>query len=155
MKERGFTLMEMIVVMVLLGILSVYVASRLGNEGLAVNAAAQELVEAIRYAQQRSMSDTGAARFAIAIGAGGFRVTQGSADVVNPMTGATPYTDDGWAGKGISTNASITLEFDGRGEPLNRATGASPGVVTVILTETGGDTATVVLQPVTGYARVQ
>ncbi|RMG57249.1 MAG: type II secretion system protein [Gammaproteobacteria bacterium] len=154
MRARGFTLVELVLVIILLGILSVYAAARFSAGGYALRAAAQELVEAVRFAQQRSMSNSGAARYAISIQPGGFRVTQGGADVPNPMTGQSPYTDDGWAGKGISTNAGITLEFDARGEPFDAATGNSPGVVDVTLSK-GSETALVRIQPITGYARVQ
>ena len=155
MRQRGFTLVELVLVIVLLGILGVYAAARYSNRGYDLRAAASELVQAIRHAQQRSMSNSGAGRYAIAIQASGFRVTQAGADVKNPLTGQAPYTDDGWAGRGISSNVTASVQFDARGEPLDAATGNPIAPLSIVLSDGGGDSLTVTLQPVTGYVRIQ
>ncbi len=155
MRQRGFSLIELVLVIVLLGILAVYAAARFSDRGYDLRAAGVELVQAIRHAQQRSMSNSGAGRYAIAIQPSGFRVTQGGVDVKNPMTGQTPYTDDGWAGRGISTNVAATVQFDARGEPLDGTTGNPISPLAIVLSDGSGDSLTVTLQPLTGYARIQ
>ena len=151
MLQRGFSLVELLVVIILLGIISIVVISRVDNSDFDASVAAQDLVEAIRYAQHRSMNASGNTRFEITISNTGFVVTQGGNSITNPVTGTSPYTDDSWAAKGISTNTSTTIVFNARGIPLdnlNNELGAS----LVIQVSKGTESSTVRLEELTGYA---
>ena len=58
-NSGGFTLLELIVVLVLLGIISVYVAPRFsGRGGYSELTVQQDLKQSIRFAQQLAMSRT-------------------------------------------------------------------------------------------------
>lgn len=139
MRQRGFTLVELVLVMVLVGILAVYAAPRLGG-GYDVAAARDELIEALRYAQQQSMSNTGAANFAVVLAGDGFAIQQGGVTVSDPAGGA--YSRQ-WNGIAVAP-AGTVITFGSRGDTNN--------TVTMTLTG-GGDTANVTVEAQTGYVR--
>lgn len=58
-QQRGFTLIELVVVLILIGILAAYAAPRFtGRGGYSELAVRQDLKQSIRYAQQLAMSRT-------------------------------------------------------------------------------------------------
>lgn len=139
MRQHGFTLIELVLVMVLVGILAVYAAPRLGS-GYDVAAARDELIEALRYAQQQSTSNTGAASFSDALTADGFSVQQGGVTVNDPAGGA--YSRQ-WSDITL-VPAGTVITFGSRGDTANSVT----------MTLTGGsDSATVLVEAQTGYVR--
>ena len=150
MLQRGFSLIELLLVIILLGIISIVVFSRVDNSNFDASVAAQDLVEAIRYAQHRSMNASGNTYFEIAISNSGYAVTQGGNVIANPTTGTSPYTDDGWATKGITTNASVTVVFNSRGIPY--VSGSELAAALVIQVFKGAESSTVRLEELTGYA---
>lgn len=151
-KSRGFTLVELVLTIIIVGIIAVYAAPRMNPQSFDAQVAAQELVEAIRYTQTMSMNNSGAAAYQITISNSGYRVTQNGVDIVNPLTGTAFYTDSGWAGKGISTNGNTTVSFNSRGRPFDAGgpLTTNPG----IQVSAGGTSVTVQLEQLTGYARV-
>jgi MSHA pilin protein MshC len=154
-RARGFTLVELVLTIIVVGIVAVYAAPRMAPSPFDAQAAAQELVEAIRYAQSMSMNSSGANPYRITITTAGYSVSQNGAPVVNPLTGSAPYTDDNWAGKGIGTNTSTTVFFNSRGRPFDQGSGNPLGANLLIQVSAGSASANVRLEQLTGYARVQ
>jgi MSHA pilin protein MshC len=157
--QRGFSMVELVMVMVLVGIIAALASPRLGNlAGYSLHSAAQDLVAAIRYAQQQSMSHSGANPFQIAIGGNGFTVSQNGTAIINPLTGTLGYTEDGSAWSDVSVSAGTgTIAFDSRGQPTcssGLAACSLPGDSNAILTlAKGGESLTVTVERYTGYAR--
>jgi prepilin-type N-terminal cleavage/methylation domain-containing protein len=137
---RGFTLVELVTVLMLIGILAVFVGIRFNRAEFDVQVYADELVLALRHAQHMSMTHTGATNWRVVTGGSGFTVqrTNGAA-VPDPYSGAPSYSAN-WPGAAVST---ASISFDSRGEP----TGATAVNITL-----GGAHAQVVVEPVTGYA---
>jgi MSHA pilin protein MshC len=150
--SRGFTLAELVLTIIIVGIIAVYAAPRMNPQSFDARIAAQELVEAIRYAQTMSMNNSGADPFRINIAGNGYSVTQNGTPVTSPLTGA-PYTDDDWSGQGIGTDTTMSIFFNSRGRPyvaVDTPLTSNP----VIQVTAGGNTINVRLEQLTGYARV-
>ena len=159
MGQRGFTLVELIMVIVLIGIMAVYASTRFDNSGYESRQIAHEIIEATRYAQAMAMSHSGAD----SDGDGNFdryRINFDSAadtysividdansanlgNVANPSAGTATYTQS-WAG-GVDIASSVNaISFNSRGEPVGLAADAT---ITI-----NGDI-TFFVEPLTGYVR--
>jgi MSHA pilin protein MshC len=155
MRQNGFSLIELVMVMIVIGILAVMATPRLGNlSSYSLTSAAADLVEAVRYAQQQSMAHSGAANFQVEVTGTGFTVTQNGASITNPLTGAASYTQDAAVWDGISiTSATGTIAFDSRGRPTCSGDLSPCSAANVTLTlELSGESKTVTIERYTGYA---
>ncbi len=153
-KCNGFTLVELILTIIIVGILAVYALPRMSANAFDARAAAQELVEAIRYTQQMSMNNSGANPYRITISNSGYAVTQNGTPVINPLTGTAPFSDSDWTGEGITTNTNTIVYFNSRGRPHDLATTTPLAANLSILVSAGGSNVTVILEQFTGYARI-
>jgi len=117
-RERGFTLVELVAVIVIVGILAAVVLSRFpGVSPFSSRAARDQVVSGLRYAQQQAMSRNRPARFVF--GAGRYRVQfrdSGGAwtDVPVPGSGASRWQLPG----GVRFAASGSRRFNGLGQPV-------------------------------------
>lgn len=136
--QRGFTLVELIIVVLLVGILAINVGTRFfSNSSFADRNVADELVEAIRYAQHLAMSRGGGIQ--IVTTATSYTVQQTDTTAIpNPnRTGDYSVT--------IPANSSLsasTISFNGLGQP-------TPATDTNILVSSSF---TITVEGETGYA---
>jgi len=162
--NRGITLVELVVVLLLVAILAFAVSPRFSENTLELSSQAEQVATDIRYAQTLSIT-RGAAlgsqgRYCIFFTATGYQYRNNGNSYAAPCTVAVAHPATGsstaivLAGTAVST-ANLTgnyLEFDTKGQPTSLAAPASDATIT--LTATGGPRA-VVVSPVTGRARVQ
>ena len=162
--DRGFTLVELVVVLLLIAILGFVALPRLSQNTLELSSQAEQVATDIRYAQTLSMT-RGAAlgsqgRYCIFFTATGYQYRNNGNSYATPCTVAVNHPATGssaaivLAGTAVST-ANLTgnyLEFDTKGQPSSLAAPLSDATIT--LTATGGPR-TVLVSPVTGKARVQ
>ena len=142
-QQSGFTLVELIMVIVIMGTLSAVVMSKFNRNAFDVVAASGELVQAIRYAQNKSMSHSGATNYQIAITATGYTVTQGGVAINHPVDGTLGYSRT-WTDIALDTTA--TISFNAYGDP---------GLVAPlsITLSKGADSDVVTVENVTGFVR--
>lgn len=142
-QQSGFTLIELIMVIVIMGALAVVAFSKFSRDSFDVVAASGELVQAIRYAQEKSMSNSGATNYNIKITNTGYAVEQGSSSIPSPVDGSAGYTNS-WSG--IALDTTTTISFDAYGNP-----GLAAPLTITLSKGTGSDSVTV--ENVTGFAR--
>ncbi len=156
-SQRGFTLIELVMVIIIVGILAAYTVPRIDLHIFDAHVAAQELVEAVRYAQEMSMTHSGSAPFQVELdsGANSFQVTQNGSAVSNPMSGGSNYVSD-WTN--VAIDQSGTIQFDSRGRPICLAglpaCSEPSGSNVTVTVSVGTDSKTVVVERMTGYARI-
>lgn len=145
MRAQGYTLVELVVVIVLIGVLSVVAVVRFDPRPFRSHAAAAELIEAIRYAQSLSMSRGALERYRVEFGNGGFSVVSDERGVL-----LAPMNTSDWADVRVQPAGSI--EFDTRGRPRCQPDDCTerPWLITV---SAGKNSSTLRLEPVTGYIR--
>jgi MSHA pilin protein MshC len=137
--QYGFTLMELIVVIVLLGILAAFAYPRLNLLGYQQAGFFQQSLAAIRYAQQQAIAN--GCDVTVDISSGGcFLSLAGTCPqpgaIVNPARGVNNFCSDSVPAG--SPNANIVFDKIGRpGGDLNISIG----------------TRTIAVEPETGYAR--
>lgn len=142
-RMRGFTLIELIMVIILLGVLSVTAVGKFDSHSFESAKVAGELVSAIRYAQEMSMVNTGVDAYQVAITTSGYTVSQNGADVVNPTNFESTFTSN-WTN--VALSPAVTISFDGVGAP-------NIGATQTISVTVGSDSRDVIVEAVTGFTR--
>jgi prepilin-type N-terminal cleavage/methylation domain-containing protein len=153
--QRGFTLQEMLIVIVLVGIISAIALPRMGNDPVLLSTQVDQLAGDIRYVQALAM--TQAQRYRINLTATGYTFTladAGGTAVIHPLTGsAAPINwNSGTAIALPPTNLPNNLvAFDGRGVPYtdNLATTALAATATIVLSR-GPANQQITISPETG-----
>lgn len=146
---QGFTLVELVLVLLLTAILSVVAVNQWPGSDINLSAQADQLVGDIRYTQALAMNR--GQRFRINFNSSGYSITNaaGTAAVPHPLTGANAVA----LNSGMTlTSTNSFLVFDGNGVPYTTAT--SPGTAlaanAVITLSAAGQSRTVRVSPQTG-----
>jgi len=155
--ERGFTLRELIIVMVIVGIISAIALTRTGNDPVLLSTQVDQLAGDIRYVQALAM--TQGQRYIVSFpSATSYRFLDSAGNpVVHPASGSNAAITLG-AGATLAlaatTPAGNALGFDGRGAPYSVTTpatfnGALTAQATITLSK-GGANQSVTVTPETG-----
>jgi len=172
LRDFGFTLIELIVVLVLLGILGAVLIPRSGNNAIILSTQAEQFAADIRYVQSLAMTQgwsgvnprryylsytvaTAPAQYAL------FSVSPVSVNpiiaVAHPSGSPSPIF---LAGVTLSSSglANNLIAFDGLGAPYTdqaASTALAATNATITLSGSGGMTRTLQIFPGTGMVRVQ
>lgn len=155
-REQGFTLVELVMVMVITAIIAAYAVGRYFTPAAATGSSqVQRFARDLRHAQMLAAS--WGRQLVVTVGAGGYNVgcaAVGPAPcnvnpVVDPATGVgfnVPLQD------GAALAGPGTVRFDSIGRP---STGAAPTAAAAVYTLTaGGSSWTITVNPVTGLVTV-
>jgi len=150
MHQRGFTLIEMIAVVVIMATLAVVAIGSFNPNDYELSAVRDELVGALRHAQSLSLSHTGATNYEVALTGTGYSVTQGGAPIAHPVTGASSYNSS-WSN--ATLGSSGTISFDGYGEPSLAGGLTWSGNQLLVTVSVGNVSDSLRLERITGFVR--
>jgi len=161
----GFTLVEVLMVVVILGVAATIAVPMLGNtHAMQVTAAARQLASTLHYAQTSAIATQQQVQLVCDVTSNQYQVQDASGNVVaNPVSGKPFRVRFGAAGElqDVSLtvadfNGSGTVWFDRMGAPYGGAISQSPpplasGRITVV---SGDEQMTIRVEPVTGRISV-
>lgn len=143
-NQDGFTLVELIVVILITGILSISIAPRFfGVAAYENRRVTDELLSALRYSQQMAMNRGG--NIELVLTANNFTVQLSGGGNLRSPDGLRPYTKD--FPDNINPNPD-TVRFNSLGQPITAA--GIPLAINTTLTINGANTITI--RANTGYA---
>ncbi len=155
-RSAGFTLAEMVAVIVLVGVLSVYAASRLTGSFANTRGFYDRLLAQTQYARKAAIAQRRVV--CVHMTAADVRLYRGTSttcpgtDGLSSPTGETPFTLAVPSGTSIAAPAmDFTFQFNALGEYLTSA-GGTPGS-SLTVTVTGEGTHSFTVEAGTGYVR--
>lgn len=153
MDRKGFTLIELVMVIVLIGIIAAFVAPQLGNVFATKSGGlASKLRADIRYAQNLAMTQN--QRVRVTFAANSYSITIAGNPIADPATGRNyPVTlgAGDYVGIGIVIPTGFSgdyVEFDSLGIPYDG--GGVLAAATSVTVTGGGSNYNVTVQPQTG-----
>lgn len=162
--SRGFTLVELVVVMVLAAILALVALPRMSQNTVELSSQAEQVATDVRYAQTLSMTRGTAlgnqGRYCIFFTTTGYQYRHNSNSYATPCTTAVNHPATGSMAAIVLSGVTVTManlignyvEFDTKGQPTSLTAPASNATIT--LNATGGPRL-IVISPVTGKVTVQ
>jgi len=153
--SRGFTLIEVIAVLVIVGILSAVVISRTGSmTTYSLVSEADILKTHLRYVQYRAMSDSVTWGMSFTGGANSsysLRIDKAATTSSLPNeNSSTPWTHYLPPGITITTGAGMAIDFNEWGNPVDDAGAPFTENKTIVLSD-GATTQTVIITQNTGF----
>lgn len=162
-RPQGFTLVELVMTMVVVGIMAAYAVPRLGSMAIYdLTNAAHELVEAVRFAQETTMVRVDSSLEVVTNSGTDYRVqeynhvTTTTANISSPLTGSSPYRESGDIWNNIAVS-SASISFDSRGYPCAMVAPCSTRMTTaqtIVLTHTSGESKSITIEPISGFVHV-
>jgi Tfp pilus assembly protein FimT len=157
LRQKGFTLVEIGIIIVLLGIIGIIVGTQFSEKSVNVTQQSKRLAADLRYMQNLAMTRN--VRTRVNFSSSQYTLTE--------LDGTTPIVHPGGPSNVVSMPSGVVLStanlannyivFDGKGRPYtdNTDPGALLATTATITFTSGGNTATVTIAPETGRVRAQ
>lgn len=157
-QMKGFTLIELIIVIVIVSILAAMPFLNWPSSSISLAGQAQQLANDIRYAQSLAMTKAQRYRLVISTGSNSYQILNSAGTAILFSSGSTTVTLNSGISFGTLSNLPNSLiAFDGNGIPYT--TTGSPGTALAadasIPLQSSGNTTTVVITPLTGRVNIQ
>lgn len=150
--HRGFTIVELVVIIAILGVISVFVSARMSNTAERTRAVHDQLLSQVQYARKVAVAQRrtvcahiGAPQSQLFYAAGGN--CPAAAGVAAP-TGQVPFTVDV---PGAVAVDAVTLQFDALGRP--RSAAGALLAAQLVINVTGDGSYPITIDQESGYVR--
>ena len=149
-NQHGFSILELVIILLLVSILSVYVIFNWPNTVINLNGQAQQLANDLRYTQALAMNN--GQRFKLVVTGNTYQIQNNSGTPITLAQGSTTVS----LGSGITFGSltTSTLIYDGKGIPYDSSGTALSSDANFPLISSG-QTTTVVVTQTTGRVIVQ
>ncbi len=147
-RENGFTLLELVAVVLLMGMLGATLAVRWSPGGATLGPQAEEVARALRHAQSLALSQGRRLRVEVQ-SATGYAITAGGAVITDPQGIRQSFQ----LADGV-TLSGTNLDYDSLGRPLEPS-GALITAPRDWVLSAAGNSATVSVSPVSGWVKVK
>jgi prepilin-type N-terminal cleavage/methylation domain-containing protein len=147
MPQRGFTMLEMIAVIAIVGILSIFAAASFNRTAFDMARYARELEATLAYAQKSAVAQRRAVTVTVAAGSVSFAICS----TFNPCGGTVPLQiPTQTAGTQLTAPSGVTLASTAASFSFTTA-GGTDQAAAVTVTVSGDGSRTIVVEPGTGY----
>lgn len=146
----GFTIIELIIVIVIIGIVTAVIAPRFFKlQTFEERGYYDEVMSAIRYAHKTAMATS--CDYKVSVTSTGYEITKRSncsngvfQHFTNPATGSGNYTANTPSGLGVT--GSLDFYYDNKGQPYNLA-----GIEITLISSIDIGSRTIKVEPYTGF----
>lgn len=151
---RGFTIIELLAVLLVLALLAVTAVMNLGKAGANAIAEADTLRSVLRYAQSRAMADV--YTWGVVVSSSGYRLFSNNPDQTDarlPSQGSNVHT----VADGVTLAGDSPIIFDWRGVPVSNnvttpgSSGTPQTAYQAVNVHESGSVQTVIVTPYTGF----